>query len=155
MANSAGINLPASPSLPIWDSYGGKLLFAIIFGLVAYAQRHGHLLPEPEEAGWESENENSAQPEPEEIRPNPALVAPPPEPQQFTPERAPYTSPLKPTPVRILNSDKVPENPPTDLKGACVNCGQKLAFAPLMINTIILCPACKRETRLRDAGRYT
>ena len=186
IANSANITLPANPPIPMWDSYGGKLVFAGILVL-------GLLVKE----GRESGNTNSTQPEPQEMFcgkcgtkndeaainctacseplkvhtasggfqadkakeqvniPRPTPFVSPPAPQQFTPLGAPYVSPLKPTPVRILNSDKVPENPPTDLKGACVNCGQKLAFAPLMINTIILCPACNRETRLRDASRYT
>lgn len=186
IANSANITLPRNPPIPMWDSYGGKLVFAGILVL-------GLLVKE----GGESGNTNSIQPEPQEMFcgkcatkndeaainctacseplkvhtasggfqadkakeqvniPGPTRFVSPRAPQQFTPLGAPYVSPLKPTPVRILNSDKVPENPPTDLKGACVNCGQKLAFAPLMINTIILCPACKRETRLRDAGRYT
>lgn len=185
IANSANITLPRNAPIPMWDSYGGKLVFAGILVL-------GLLVKEGEKSG----NTNSIQPEPQEMFcgecgtkndeaainciacseplkvhtasggfqadkakeqvniPGPTRFVSPRAPQQFRPLGAPYVSPLKPTPVRILNSDKVPENPPTDLKGACVNCGQKLAFAPLMINTIILCPACKRETRLRDAGRY-
>ena len=38
-----------------------------------------------------------------------------------------------------------------DIKCRCSHCGQKLAFAPAMLNTTVECPTCKKGTILKHA----
>ena len=121
IAHAAGITLPIYPTLPFWDSYGGKLIFFIILIVVAMLY-----------LGRETEKEKPPQPLPARVIP-----------RQTTMERPPV-----PVPVSIPLSARLQKTSPDDLKCCCVNCGQKLAFEPYMLNTTIQCPACNRETRL-------
>jgi len=121
IAHTAGIVLPTDPTLPVWDSYGGKLIFFIILIVVAMSY-----------LGREKEKEKPPQPLPGRVIP-----------RQTTMERPPV-----PAPVSIPLSARLQKKSPDDLKCCCINCGQKLAFEPSMLNSTIQCPACNRETRL-------
>jgi len=125
----AEVDLPDPPllSIPIWEAYGGKLVLVAMLIMMGRIWR------------WTNEIEYVARSESEEIMPPPTS----------------YASAPKRTPIAFASSALVPAEPLPDLKGSCVYCGQKLAFSPTMLNTIISCPACKRSTRLRSANLGT
>lgn len=55
-ANAAGLKLPATPSLPFWESYGGKLLFVVVFAFFVIANNSSADAPEPLEDKSQSPN---------------------------------------------------------------------------------------------------